>query len=123
MVLLVSLFLFSSTLAASGPVLAVFAHPDDESATIATLLSRYAKEGHDVYLIVVTSGQVGDSNTDIPRGDQLGAAREKESRCSCKALGIHDPAWRLGPAPTVVGRASLHGYDPSRDWYGGRRHG
>ena len=91
MVLLVSLFLFSSTLAASGPVLAVFAHPDDESATIAPLLSRYAKEGHDVYLIVVTSGQVGDSNTDIPRGDQLGAAREKESRCSCKALGIHDP--------------------------------
>jgi len=40
MVLLVSLFLFSSTLAASGPVLAVFAHPDDESATIGPLPGR-----------------------------------------------------------------------------------
>ncbi len=91
MVLLVSLCFLSSAMAASGPVLAVFAHPDDESATVGPLLSRYAKEGHDVYLIVVTSGQVGDSNTDIPRGDQLGAAREKEARCSCKALGIHEP--------------------------------
>ena len=91
LLILVSLLLCSSATAAPGPLLAVFAHPDDESATIGPLLSRYAIEVHDFYLIVVTSGQVGDSNTDIPRGDELGAVREKEARCSCKALGIHEP--------------------------------
>ncbi len=70
--------------------LAVFAHPDDESV-VAPLLAKYANEGHDVYLAVVTSGQIGNANTDIPKGEKLGAAREEEARCACRALGIHEP--------------------------------
>ncbi len=71
-------------------ILAVFAHPDDEIAA-GTLLARYAAEGHDVHLVILTSGQQGDSRTDIPAGPELGAAREKEARCSAKALGLHPP--------------------------------
>jgi LmbE family N-acetylglucosaminyl deacetylase len=71
-------------------VMAVFAHPDDEFS-VAPLLAKYAAAGHDVHLVVVTSGQIGDSHTDIPRGAELGAAREEEVRCSAAALGIKPP--------------------------------
>lgn len=76
--------------ASKHTLLAVFAHPDDE-ITVAPMLARYAAEGHDVYLVTATSGQAGDANTDIPAGPELGAAREKEVRCSARALGIHEP--------------------------------
>jgi len=82
---------FGLGLAAEKPtILAVFAHPDDESA-VGALLASYAAKGHDVYLAVATLGQVGDANTDIPRGEALGAAREAEARCACQALGIRPP--------------------------------
>ncbi len=74
----------------AGTILAVFAHPDDES-TVGALLAKSAAEGHTVYLAILTSGQMGTANTDIPAGDQLGAAREIEARCSCQALGINEP--------------------------------
>lgn len=80
----------TSTATRGETILAVFAHPDDE-ISVAPLLARYASEGNDVYLATVTSGQVGGSNTDIPEGDALGAAREEEARCSARALGIHEP--------------------------------
>lgn len=75
---------------ASSTILAVFAHPDDETS-VGPLLARYADEGHAVYLALVTSGQIGDSHTDIPRGERLGAVREEEARCASLALGIRPP--------------------------------
>jgi LmbE family N-acetylglucosaminyl deacetylase len=74
-------------------VLAVFAHPDDEVWWgTGTLLAQYAQEGHDVYLVTVTSGQLGvTTHANIPAGPELGAAREEELRCSAKALGIPPP--------------------------------
>jgi len=74
----------------ANTLLAVFAHPDDET-TVGNALARYAAEGHDVYLVVLTSGQAGNANTEIPKGPKLGEAREAEARCSAKALGIHEP--------------------------------
>ena len=68
----------------------MFAHPDDETS-VGRVLARYAAEGHDVYLVTTTSGQAGVANTDIPAGPRLGAAREKEARCSAQKLGIHEP--------------------------------
>lgn len=90
--LLLAALAVSLSLAAADQhtILAVFAHPDDEIG-IGPMLAKYAAEGHDVYLVTATSGQVGASNTDIPAGDQLGAAREKELRCSTARLGIHEP--------------------------------
>ncbi len=76
--------------ASKSTILAVFAHPDDETS-VGPLLARYAAEGNDVYLAIATSGQVGDTNTDIPRGDALGKVREGEARCACSALGIKPP--------------------------------
>ncbi len=71
-------------------ILAILAHPDDESA-VGPVLAKYAEAGHDVYLALLTSGQVGSMNTDIPSGPELGRAREAEARCAAEALGIHEP--------------------------------
>jgi LmbE family N-acetylglucosaminyl deacetylase len=72
-------------------ILAVFAHPDDEMA-VGAMLAKYAREGHDVYLASVTSGQKGvRTHFGMPAGDELGTVREGELRCAARQLGIHDP--------------------------------
>jgi LmbE family N-acetylglucosaminyl deacetylase len=86
------LILSAALAAADKPaLLAVFAHPDDET-TVGPLLARYAAEGHPVWLVSMTSGQKGVTpHGGIPAGDQLGKAREAELRCSASALGIREP--------------------------------
>ena len=74
----------------SRTLVAVFAHPDDESAA-SPILARYAREGAQVYLIVVTDGAAGGGQTTIPRGPELARARAEEARCATDALGIHPP--------------------------------
>jgi LmbE family N-acetylglucosaminyl deacetylase len=71
-------------------ILAVFAHPDDETS-VGPLLAKYAGEGHEVYLVSFTSGQKGAAHTNIPPGEQLGSVREGELRCAAERLGIHQP--------------------------------
>lgn len=72
-------------------ILAVFAHPDDETS-VGPMLARYAREGHAVYLVSVTSGQKGvRPDYGLAKGDELGAVREQELRCACRQLGIHEP--------------------------------
>ena len=72
-------------------VLAVFAHPDDETSA-GPLLARAAAEGHDGYLVSITSGQKGfRKHFNMPAGDELGAVREEELRSAARALGIHEP--------------------------------
>lgn len=71
-------------------LLAVFPHPDDESA-IAEVLMKYAEMGYHVQLIIATDGKDGTRVTKIPAGDSLGAIRKEETRCACKIMGIAEP--------------------------------
>jgi LmbE family N-acetylglucosaminyl deacetylase len=72
-------------------ILAVFAHPDDETS-VGPMLARYAREGHAVYLVSVTSGQKGvRPDYGLAAGDELAAVRERELRCACRQLGVHEP--------------------------------
>lgn len=76
-------------------ILAVFAHPDDETV-IAPVLAKYASAGHVVYLVISTDGQFGVTNHfGMPAGDSLAVVRDGELACSCAAMGIHPPI-RLG---------------------------
>jgi len=76
-------------------LLAIFAHPDDETV-VAPVLAKYAAEGHEVYLVIATDGQFGVTNHfGMPAGDSLAAVRDQELACSCEAMGIHPPI-RLG---------------------------
>ena len=72
-------------------LVAVFAHPDDERI-VGPLLTRYAREGHDVYLVIATDGSKGvRDHAGIPAGDSLAKVRADESRCAARQLGIRPP--------------------------------
>lgn len=72
-------------------ILAVFAHPDDET-TVTPVLAKYAAEGHDVYLAIATDGRYGVTvHAGIPAGDSLATARTEELKCAARALGIKEP--------------------------------
>jgi LmbE family N-acetylglucosaminyl deacetylase len=68
----------------------VGAHADDEIAA-APILARYAREGVQVFIVIVSDGSQGGSNTTIPVGPELAKARAEEARCSAQALGAQPP--------------------------------
>jgi LmbE family N-acetylglucosaminyl deacetylase len=69
------------------PIVAVFAHPDDERV-VGPLLSRLAREGRETHLVVATDGAAGVRDfARIPAGAELAAARAKEARCAAERLG------------------------------------
>ncbi len=72
-------------------LLAVFAHPDDES-TVSAVLAKYAAAGVKVYLATATDGRLGVAqHAGIPAGDALAAARVQELQCTTEKLGINPP--------------------------------
>ncbi len=72
-------------------IMAVFAHPDDE-ITISPLLTKYARMGDEVYLVIATKGEKGTrEHAGIAAGDSLADARRKEAECACATLGIKPP--------------------------------
>jgi LmbE family N-acetylglucosaminyl deacetylase len=70
------------------PILAVFAHPDDERV-IGPLLSKLAREGRETHLVIATDGSKGVRDfAHIPAGAELAAARTKEATCAANRLGV-----------------------------------
>jgi LmbE family N-acetylglucosaminyl deacetylase len=71
-----------------APILAVFAHPDDERV-IGPLLSKLAREGRETHLVIATDGSQGIRDyAKIPAGPRLAAARTKEAQCAANRLGV-----------------------------------
>jgi bacillithiol biosynthesis deacetylase BshB2 len=73
-------------------LLAVFAHPDDESFICGGTLAKYAGEGVDITLVSATRGEMGRRMGNPPylNRETMPAAREAELRQACAALGIND---------------------------------
>jgi LmbE family N-acetylglucosaminyl deacetylase len=70
------------------PIVAVFAHPDDERI-IGPLLSKLAREGRETHLVIATDGSKGVRDfAKIPAGPELAAARVKEATCAATRLGV-----------------------------------
>lgn len=67
-------------------LLAVFAHPDDESFSSGGTLAKYAQKGVEIYLACVTRGEVGQSAKALKK--TLGEEREKELLRAAKILGV-----------------------------------
>ena len=69
-------------------LLAVLAHPDDESYGIGGTLARYADEGVDVHVAIATDGSAGSIDPKW-KGDRskLSKAREKELLSAAEILG------------------------------------
>jgi LmbE family N-acetylglucosaminyl deacetylase len=70
-------------------ILAIFAHPDDLSFFSAGTLARWAEEGHNIYALCCTSGEVGTLNPNLTK-KQVADMREKELRESNQILGFKE---------------------------------
>ncbi len=72
-------------------LLAVLAHPDDESFGLGGTLALYARKGYNVYLICATRGEVGTVDPEHMRGfKSIAELREAELRCAAEHLGLKD---------------------------------
>ena len=77
-------------------LMAVLAHPDDESLGMGGTLAKYALEGADVFLVTATRGQSGRFRgylQDDPRHPgpvALAEIREAELRAAASALGVRE---------------------------------
>lgn len=73
-------------------LLAVMAHPDDETLGIGGVLARYAHEGVQSYLVTATRGELGWPWEDkpYPGPKELGRIREAELRCAAEKLGLQE---------------------------------
>ncbi len=69
--------------------LAIFAHPDDLSIFCAGTLARWAEEGHNIYALCCTSGEVGTLRRDLTK-EQVAATREKELRTANEIIGVKE---------------------------------
>jgi len=73
-------------------LLAVFAHPDDESFRCGGTLALLARRGIQVHSLTATRGEAGScGEPPVCRAEELGVVREQELRCACAALGIAPP--------------------------------
>lgn len=95
----------------TGGLLAVHAHPDDETLSTGGLLAAWARSGRPVTVVTCTRGEQGDvTPTDLAylEGDPgaLGAHREGELADALRVLGVTDHHYldQL-PDPTAPGGA------------------
>ena len=76
----------------SANLLAIFAHPDDETFGCGGTLALLAQRGARAQVLTATRGGAG-SRGDPPlyTPEELSAMREAELRCACAALGLPPP--------------------------------
>ena len=72
-------------------LLAVLAHPDDESFGMGGTLAKYAEDGIDVHLVCATRGEAGEVDPEYLEGfSSIGQLRESELFCAVEKLGIEE---------------------------------
>lgn len=70
-------------------LLAVLAHPDDETFGTGGTLAHYARQGVKVYLVCATRGEVGEVEPEMLEGyGSVAELRENELRCAAQTLGL-----------------------------------
>jgi LmbE family N-acetylglucosaminyl deacetylase len=72
-------------------LLAVFAHPDDESFGPGGTLAKYARHGAEVHVCIVTDGAAGSYDRDAAVEGERGSLaqlRRQELACACEVLGV-----------------------------------
>jgi LmbE family N-acetylglucosaminyl deacetylase len=79
------------TMANALKLMAILAHPDDESLGNGGMLAKYAAEGSEIHLVVATRGERGwpGQESDHPGLEALGKMREAEVRAAAGVLGLH----------------------------------
>ena len=90
----------------SRGLLAVFAHPDDESFGMAGTLSLAADAGLPVRVVCATDGDLGGEGATVAERAMAPEIRRGELRAACRAMGIGEPVF-LG-----YGDSGMEGWGP-----------
>ncbi len=69
-------------------LLAVFAHPDDETLGNGGTLALYARRGVEVHLVCATRGEVGEAPEGLKGFSTIGEMREDELKSAAAVLGL-----------------------------------
>lgn len=69
-------------------LLAVFAHPDDETFGTGGTLAHYARQGVAVHLVCATRGEVGEAPPDLKGFASVAEMRSDELMCASNILGL-----------------------------------
>ncbi len=71
-------------------LMAVFAHPDDESFGPSSTLAMYASRGVKTYLVCATRGEKGKVGGEeaVMSPEEVGKLREEELRCAAETMGL-----------------------------------
>jgi LmbE family N-acetylglucosaminyl deacetylase len=71
-------------------LMAILAHPDDESLGIGGTLAKYSREGVQTFLVTATRGERGRYGElpEHPGYEAVGRLREAELRCAAATLGV-----------------------------------
>src|SRR5215475_4473542 len=99
-------------------LMAVLAHPDDESLGVGGTLAKYASEGVDVLLLTATRGDSGHYRgySTADRQHPGSSALERSARRSCAR---RQRSWACGKFPfsitgTSISTARIHGRQSRR---------
>lgn len=80
----------------TGPVLGVFAHPDDAEIAAGGVLAKWAAAGRDVHLLILTNGDRGSQDPSRPR-KEIAETRRIETETAAALLGLASA--RILPVP------------------------
>jgi N-acetyl-1-D-myo-inositol-2-amino-2-deoxy-alpha-D-glucopyranoside deacetylase len=118
--------------AAGGGLLAVHAHPDDETLVTGALLAAWARSGRPVTVVTCTRGELGEViGPDLAHlgadGQALAAHRETELGAALAALGVRDHLFlddrSLDPGGRAATGAGARFSDSGMAWAGVGRAG
>jgi LmbE family N-acetylglucosaminyl deacetylase len=75
-------------------LMAVHAHPDDESLGSGGTVQRYGREGVRTVVVICTGGEAGEiSDTALATPENLGGVRRQEAEEATRILGVDRLAW------------------------------
>ena len=103
-------------------LMALLAHPDDESLGFGGTLAKYSAEGVETHVVTATRGQAGRHGGEgaHPGPETLGRIREAELQSAVRELGIHSlsvldymDAASIEPNPLPSSQNSLRSSDAS----------
>jgi LmbE family N-acetylglucosaminyl deacetylase len=77
----------------SGPILGIWAHPDDETFLSAGLMADAVARGERVVCVTATRGELGIQDPERWPADRLARIREEELYESLQILGVGEHRW------------------------------
>jgi LmbE family N-acetylglucosaminyl deacetylase len=98
-----------ATVPRTGPVLGIFAHPDDAEICAGGVLAKWADAGREVHLLILTNGDRGSQDPDMDR-NALAATRLRETEEAAQVLGL--ASVRIGSVPD----SELENTEEVREW-------